>query len=61
MARRQRSATLEEDAKLGLFVRQRLSEGLLSPIAAQSSAGQGDLPSKYPDGFGRVLRPDCGP
>ena len=42
MLRRQRTAALETDAKLVAYVTDRLSEGSLSLIALQSSAGQRD-------------------
>ena len=42
MLRRQRKATIETDAKLAACVTDRLTEGSLSLIALQSSAGQRD-------------------
>ena len=42
MLRRQRAAFVETDAKLAAYLRDRLSEGSLSLIALQSSAGQRD-------------------
>ncbi|MFK7945888.1 MAG: helix-turn-helix domain-containing protein [Paracoccaceae bacterium] len=46
VARRQRSATLEQDAKLGLFVRQRLSEGSLSGHRVRDALpGNGSSPA----------------
>ena len=42
MLRRRRKATIETDAKLAAYVTDRLSEGSLSLIALQSSAGQRD-------------------
>jgi len=42
MLRRQRAAVLETDARLAAYVTDRLTEGSLSLIALQSSAGQRD-------------------